>query len=416
MQSNTLLIALLWNQLELMAENYNDERFGSSSEDTLLDVLLLFTEDETFLPSFREHHTGWILNLVAVIKSTQQEKSCLSLISIMFNIMKIADSSDASINKLQHYNSSGWTALIIILIEVCFVQFSEHKSIQRYFSVELQKLSAANYGVSSLIYRNLVDLALQENFDKDSTKPKQIRQHIISIFNYGHKHFSSWKISDEDCFAIINHLFIDVEKVYKNSNIDEDASVANLEDFVKDDIALHTSLENNYDNDYIGEILNFFYLSIIEAKSRKLFDLFDAKARLIFDIALCDDDVNETEINKKLSYHYSCISGLEDMLKSNGSHRSPSGKTNTSSAPWKEQQYLQSKHKEIDPLFHEIDSQQYEPSLRYRPFSLNTWDNILLDNNINVPLVLRKLYAQRLFGFAILHDCTLAEIHIWKNS
>ena len=71
-----------------MAENYNDERFGSSSEDTLLDVLLLFTKDETFLPSFREHHTGWILNLVAVIKSTQQEKSCFSLISIIFNIMK----------------------------------------------------------------------------------------------------------------------------------------------------------------------------------------------------------------------------------------------------------------------------------------------------------------------------------------
>ena len=86
------------------------------------------------------------------------------------------------------------------------------------------------------------------------------------------------------------------------------------------------------------------------------------------------------------------------MLKSNGSHRSPSRKTNTSSASRKEQKYLQSKHKEIDPLFHEIDSQQYEPSLRYRPFSLNTWDNILLDNNINVPLVLRKLYAQRLFG------------------
>ena len=99
------------------------------------------------------------------------------------------------------------------------------------------------------------------------------------------------------------------------------------------------------------------------------------------------------------------------MLKNNCSHRSPSSKIYANSAPWKEQQYLQSKHKEIDPLFHEIDSQQYEPSLRYRPFSLNTWDNILLDNNINVPLVLRKLYAQRLFGFAILHDCTLAEIH-----
>ena len=42
MQSNTLLIALLWNQLELIAENYNDERFGSSSEDTLLDVLIIY--------------------------------------------------------------------------------------------------------------------------------------------------------------------------------------------------------------------------------------------------------------------------------------------------------------------------------------------------------------------------------------
>ena len=35
----------------------------------------------------------------------------------------------------------------------------------------------------------------------------------------------------------------------------------------------------------------------------------------------------------------------------------------------------------------------------------------LLDKNINVSLVLRKLYAQRLFGFAILHDCALAEIY-----
>ena len=278
------------------------------------------------MPSFREHHTGWILNLVAVIKSTQQEKSCLSLISIMFNIMKIAGSSDASINKLQHYNSTGWTALIIILIEVCFVQFSEHKSIQQYFSLELQKLIAANYGVSSLIGRSLVDLALEDNFDKDTTKPKQIRQYIISIFNNGHKQFSSWKISDEDCFAIINHLLIDVEKVYTKSSTDEGIKEANLKELVTDDIALHASLENKYDSDYVGEILNFFYLSIIGAKSRKLFDLFDAKARLIFDIALRDDDTNETEIKKTLSYHYSCISGLEDMLKNNCSHRSPSSK------------------------------------------------------------------------------------------
>ena len=105
----------------------------------------------------------------------------------MFNIMKIADSSDASINKLQRYNNSGWTALIIILIEVCFVQFSGYKSIQQYFSVELQKLSAANYGVSSLIYRSLVDLALQEISIRIAQNPNRLDS-IICIFNYGHKH------------------------------------------------------------------------------------------------------------------------------------------------------------------------------------------------------------------------------------
>ena len=409
-ESTSLLITLLWKQLQFIAKNYNNEPFCSSLEDTLLQVLILFTEDKSFLPTFREHHTRWVLNLVAFIKSTAQENSCSSLISIIFNIMKIAESDDASMNELQQYNSTGWTALIIILIEVCFVQFSEHQSIRQHFSVSLQELIASNCKISSRICRILVDLVLEGNVDEGSTKPKHIKQFIINILNSGHKHFSSWRISDEDCFAMINNLLIEVEKRHKNSNINEEVKEANLKWFVGGDNAIDDSQESKYNSDYIGDILNFFYLSIVEAKGRKIFELFEAKARFIFDIAFCDRDVNETEVKIASLFHYSCIAGLEKMLTYNGLHRPPGRNKNTTSTSRERLQNLEAKPKETDPLFHEIDSQEYESRLRYKSSTLKTWDDPLLDKDINVPLILRKLYAQRLFGFTILHDCALVDI------
>ena len=418
--SNELILSFMWEQVQFVAKNCEKKTYCTALEENLIDVLLIFSKGEESLLLFRRQNSGWIQHLIVLLQNSAKYGPQISLVSLMINIMSVMDvtvssNDDTVVQQLDvkgKYGYVEWAAVIVILIEECFMTFNFNIDMRKTLSLGFQSLVQKGTGVGSIVSETLVGLIKNRSTDhsvRDSIN--ELGKHALTIFSHGQDNFLSWKFTKETLYEINNELLARVKQIMANNdNIDkgqpESTATVKRGALSKDKII-------NAGNKFIADAVNFLYLSFVNTREKDLLAIINLHSKCIFDIATNKNRLYEDEKSSKTTYHYSAIPDLEKKISSSLLRKGPTREERVAGMTHRlrpTSTELGRKNEAKSPLFDEVDFAEYEPCLRYAPFKRSQSQMHSIHKSINTSLMLMSLYAQRLLAIAFRYDCHLENI------